>query len=55
MGRLGLGVYFFGKLPMKLGVEMQWMPVQPDVLGQEFNIRLVLAPIFPSPLGSIKM
>jgi hypothetical protein len=51
---LGLGVYkthfFGGKLPMKVGVEMQWMPEQPDAYGQEFNIRIVLAPIIPALL-----
>ena len=48
---IGLGVYkthFFGKMPIKLGAEMQWMPVNPDTYGQEWNIRLVLAPIVPS-------
>jgi hypothetical protein len=48
---VGLGVYkthFFGKIPMKMGVEMQWMPVNPDTYGQEWNIRLTLAPIIPS-------
>lgn len=49
---IALGVYktsiFFGKMPMKMGVEFQYMPVRPDVLGQQFNIRLVLAPIVPS-------
>jgi hypothetical protein len=32
---------------------MQYMPIQPDLYGQEFNIRFVIAPIFPSPFGSI--
>jgi hypothetical protein len=48
---IGVGVYktsFFGKMPIKLGVEMQWMPIQPDILGQEWNIRLTFAPIIPS-------
>ena len=48
---LGLGVYktrFFGKMPMKLGAEMQYMPIRPDTLGQQFNIRFVIAPIVPS-------
>jgi hypothetical protein len=48
---IGLGVYktsFFGKMPIKLGAEMQWMPIQPDILGQEWNIRLTIAPIIPS-------
>ena len=54
---IGLGVYkthfFGGKMPIKLGVEMQWMPEQPKIYGQEFNIRIVIAPIFPSPFGSL--
>ncbi len=48
---IGLGVYkthFFGKMPIKMGVEFQWMPVRPDTLGQEFNIRLTIAPVIPS-------
>ncbi|MEE8304671.1 MAG: hypothetical protein V3S24_19805, partial [Candidatus Tectomicrobia bacterium] len=52
---IGLGVYktsfIAGKLPLKVGVEFQYMPVRPDALGQEFNIRLVIAPILPSPFG----
>jgi len=54
---LGLGVYkttfLGGKLPIKLGIEMQWMPIQPDIYGQEFNIRFTIAPILPSPFGSL--
>lgn len=48
---IGLGVYkthFFGKMPIKMGAEMQWMPVNPDIFGQEWNIRLVFAPVIPS-------
>ncbi len=51
---VGLGLYktsIFGKLPIKFGVEGQWMPKRPDTLGQEWNIRIVLAPIVPSPFG----
>ena len=48
---IGLGVYktsLFGKMPVKLGVETQWMPINPDIYGQEWNIRLTIAPIIPS-------
>ena len=48
---IGLGVYktsLFGKMPIKLGVETQWMPINPDIYGQEWNIRLTIAPIIPS-------
>jgi hypothetical protein len=39
---------FIGNLPAKLGAEFQYMPVQPDIYGQEWNIRPVVAPIIPS-------
>ena len=48
---IGLGVYkthFFGRMPIKMGAEMQWMPVNPDTFGQEWNIRLTFAPVIPS-------
>jgi len=48
---IGLGVYktsLFGKMPIKLGVETQWMPISPDIYGQEWNIRFTIAPIIPS-------
>ncbi|MDJ0947381.1 MAG: hypothetical protein QNJ94_00520 [Alphaproteobacteria bacterium] len=48
---LGFGVYkthFFGRMPIKFGIEGQWMPQRPDVLGQEWNIRVVVAPIIPA-------
>ncbi len=55
---LGLGVYntsfWGGKLPMKVGVEMQYMPIRPDKFGQIFNIRLVVAPVLPSPFGTLR-
>ena len=55
---IGLGVYrtqiLFGKMPMKFGVEMQYMPIRPDTLGQVFNVRIVLAPIVPSLFKAFK-
>ena len=48
---IGLGVYktsFFGKMPIKMGAEMQWMPISPDTYGQNWNIRITIAPIIPS-------
>jgi hypothetical protein len=35
-------------MPVNLGVESQWMPINPDIYGQEWNIRLTIAPIIPS-------
>ncbi len=55
---VGLGVYktslIGGKMPMKIGMEMQYMPITPDTYGQEFNIRFVVAPILPSPFGNFQ-
>ena len=48
---VGLGVCkfnFFGKMLSKMGVEFQWMPLSPDTYGQQWSIRLVLAPIILS-------
>jgi len=48
---IALGVYktsFFGKMPIKMGLEFQYMPVRPDTFGQDFNLRIVFAPIIPS-------
>ncbi len=53
---IGLGVYkthFFGKFPIKFGIETQYYPVRPDNLGEEFNIRFVVAPIFPNFIGNL--
>ena len=49
---LGIGVYKMqligGKLPIKFGIEGQYMPVRPDAYGQQYNIRVVVAPIIPA-------
>lgn len=48
---IGLGVYktqFLGKMPAKFGLEMQWMPITPDTYGQNWDIRIIFAPIIPS-------
>jgi hypothetical protein len=34
---IGLGVYkthFFGKMPIKFGIETQYYPISPDILGE---------------------
>ena len=55
---LGLGVYkthiFFGKMPIKMGVEFQWSATRPDILGQQWNIRFTFAPVLPSPFAKKK-
>jgi len=37
----------FGKLPVRIALGGQWMPVQPDLYGQKWNIQLIVAPVLP--------
>ncbi len=37
----------FGKLPVRLALAGQWMPVQPDAYGQKWNLQLTVAPVIP--------
>jgi len=49
---IGLGarkMIKIGKVPVKLGVEVQWMVVHPDDFGQRWNIRLYFIPVIPNP------
>jgi len=36
-----------GKLPVRVSLAGQYMPVRPDVFGQKWNIQLLLAPVIP--------
>ena len=47
---IGLGVskvVKFGKLPVKITLAGQYMPIHPDELGQKWNIQLTVAPVIP--------
>jgi hypothetical protein len=37
----------FGKLPVKITLAGQYMPIHPDELGQKWNIQLTFAPVIP--------
>jgi hypothetical protein len=37
----------FGKLPVRFAVGVQWMPIQPDLYGQKWNVQPVIAPVIP--------
>jgi len=55
---VGLGVYKTGKffdlpMPFKVGFEAQYYVEKPDLYGQEWNFRVFVSPILPSPLKSI--
>jgi len=36
-----------GKLPMRIALAGQYMPVHPDVFGQRWNVQVILAPVLP--------
>jgi hypothetical protein len=36
-----------GKLPLKIGLGLQWMAVQPDRFGQKWNVQLIVTPVLP--------
>ncbi len=37
----------FGKLPVKIAVAGQYMPIHPENFGQKWNIQLVVTPVIP--------
>ncbi|MGC8493263.1 MAG: hypothetical protein ACP5SH_16165 [Syntrophobacteraceae bacterium] len=47
---LGIGVSKvakFGKLPVKLSLAAQYMPIHPDQFGQQWNVQVQIIPIIP--------
>jgi hypothetical protein len=43
----------FGKLPVKIGLAGQYMPVHPDTFGQRWNIQLKITPVIPKLIKGI--
>ena len=39
----------FGKLPIRIGAEVQYYVHQPDDFGPEWNIRFFFIPVVPAP------
>lgn len=37
----------FGKLPVKIGLAGQYMPIHPDNFGQKWNIQVTVTPVIP--------
>ncbi len=37
----------FGRLPVKVGLSAQYMVMQPDPVGQRWNVQLLLTPVLP--------
>ena len=49
---VGLGLtktFRMGKVPFKARIEPQWTLVSPDNFGEQWNIRVQLAPVIQSP------
>lgn len=47
---LGLGiskVVRFGRLPLKISLSVQYMPIHPDAFGQHWNIQWMITPVIP--------
>jgi len=45
---LGLGkVVKFGRLPIKIQLAVQYMPVHPRISGQEWNVQVQITPVIP--------
>ncbi len=50
---VGLGVSkvvkYSGALALKLGVQVDYMPIHPDEFGQEARLQVTITPVFPQP------
>ena len=36
-----------GKLPVRIGLAGQYMPIRPNVFGQKWNLQVIVAPVLP--------
>ena len=43
----------FGKLPVKLSLAIQWMPIHPRAFGQEWNLQIQVVPVIPKLIKGI--
>ena len=51
---LGLGkVVKFGRLPVKLQLAVQYMPVHPRISGQEWNVQVQITPVIPKLIKGV--
>ena len=44
-----IGLFRWGKMPVRWGVELQHYVMQPDPVGAEWNLKLFIAPIKANP------
>jgi hypothetical protein len=51
---LGLGkVVKFGRLPVKINLAVQYMPVHPRISGQEWNVQVSITPVLPKLIKGV--
>ena len=53
---IGVGlskVVKFGRLPVKLQLAVQYMPVHPSVSGQEWNVQVQITPVMPKLIKGV--
>ena len=51
---LGLGkVVKFGRLPAKIQLAVQYMPVHPRISGQEWNVQVQITPVIPKLIKGV--
>jgi hypothetical protein len=51
---LGLGkVVKFGRLPVKIQLAVQYMPVHPRISGQEWNVQVEITPVIPKLIKGV--
>jgi hypothetical protein len=43
----------FGRLPVKLQLAVQYMPVHPRISGQEWNVQVSITPVLPKLIKSV--
>jgi len=51
---LGVGkVVKLGPLPVKFALEVQYMPVHPDLFGEKWNVQLKISPVIPKLIKGV--
>lgn len=51
---VGLGkVVKFGRLPVKIQLAVQYMPVHPSINGQEWNVQVQITPVIPKLIKGV--
>jgi hypothetical protein len=43
----------FGRLPVKIQLAVQYMPVHPRISGQEWNVQVSITPVLPKLIKGV--